>query len=149
MSYHVSTTEVERAIGADAEAGLSDSDSNVIGQLIEYASSLVDAALINAGYTPPATGSASSNTPSLAPDLVKMATIGALLPQLYGRKGIKVPEQLLIFGSVFERVADGSLPINGLTPDATKAVGRVDFSESTDGVTDAKPKVFGSLRDDY
>lgn len=146
MSYHVSTTEVERAIGANAEDALSDSDADTIDQVIQYASSLVDAALINAGYTPPATLKAD---PSAAVDLVKMATIGAVVAQLYGRKGIKPPESLNVFGATFNAIVDGTLTIPGMTPSAEKAVGRVDFTESDSTVSGSKPKIFGGLRSDY
>ena len=76
MSYHVSTTELENAIGAAVENALNDATPAVVDQIITQASALVDAALDNAGYTPPSTTKAD---PSAAPDLVKMATIGAIL----------------------------------------------------------------------
>ena len=147
MSYHVSYTEVDYAIGEAAAEALIDATDLIMDQLIQQASALVDSALNNAGYTPPGT---SKGSESAAGHLVKMATIGALLPLLYGRKGLRPPEELYsLYGGTLNNIADGTVPVPDLAPSAKGGVGGVKFSDSSSTSTTGRPRVFGDLRDDY
>ena len=100
------------------------------------------AALENAGYT-------TDITSSTAPELVKSATLGALLPQLYAREGIKVPDQFAIHMNIFDRIYQGIMPIPELTPTARDAVGGVKFTDSSTTSTSGRPPVFRGLKDVY
>lgn len=137
MPAYIDEAYIENAIGVHVEEALSDASSEVRDQLIAAASAVAQSALLNAGYTV---------DPDDVPDLVRHATLAALLPMLYGRKGLRVPEELAIYGATFEAIREGHLPVPGLAPDAGDAVGGVEFSESDASVTGSKPKVFGGLR---
>lgn len=146
MSYHISKTELETALGANAVAGLSDSSDATIDDLIEMASALVDSALLNAGYTPPETTKAD---PTEAVSLLKMATIGAVVDLLWGRKGLDAPKGLNVFGATFNELYAGNLKIPGMDPSASGGVGGVDFSDSSNTSADGRPQIFGKLRRVY
>ena len=146
MSYHISQTELENALGANAVAGLSDSSSATIDDLIEMASALVDSSLLNAGNTPPETTKAD---PSDAVKLLKMATIGAVVDLLWGRKGLAPPKGLNVFGATFNELYAGNLKIPGMDPSASGGVGGVDFSSSSTTDPNGRPQIFGVLRKVY
>ncbi|MCH9836405.1 hypothetical protein K0U83_12120 [bacterium] len=146
MAYHISQTELETALGSNAVSGLADADTDTIDDLIEYGSALVDSALLNAGYTPPETTKAD---PSGAVKLLKMATVGAVVGLLWGRKGLKAPEGLNVFGATFNELYSGNLKIPGMDPSAADGVGGVDFSSSSTTDPDGRPQVFGVLRKVY
>lgn len=135
---HITGTEVGYSIGSTEWAQLTDSDASTQTHLLALATSIVDAALKKRGYTPPTS----------AGNLVKTATLGALLPMLYGRKGLAVPEQLQVHIAVFNKIADDKdgLPPDDLVPAADAGIGGVEFTESSTSVSGAKTKVFGNLR---
>jgi len=137
MSAHIDNTYVENAIGAAAWDAMCSSSAAVKTQLIASASSVVDAVLINAGYSPPTAS---------APDLVKTATLGALLPQVYGRRGLQVPDHLLVNVNVFEAIRRGDLPIPNLAPSTSEGTGGSKFSDSSSTTTDGRPRVFKDMR---
>ena len=145
-TYHISQAELELALGANAVSGLADADTDTIDDLIEYGSALVDSALLNAGYTPPETTKAD---PTAAVKLLKMATIGAVVSLLWGRKGLKAPEGLNVFGATFNELYAGNLKIPGMDPSASGGVGGVDFSSSDASDPDGRPQIFGGLRRTY
>lgn len=135
---HIDNTYVETMIGADVWDGLTDDTADVKTQLLSTATGYVDDALRMRGYA----------VPSSAGESVKSATLGALLPLAYGRKGLSVPEQLRIHINLFNRIADvkdGWVP-DGLIPATDAGIGGVSFTESSASVSGAVPSVFGGLR---
>ena len=143
MSTHITTTYVNNAIGSSELTALmtSEGTSTALTQLIQAASSIVDSALSNSGYTPPT---------SSAPDMVKAATLGALLPLLYSRKQIAIPEGYQVYLDSYSMIRDGRFPVPGLTPNSRDAVGGVSFSDSDSSVSDGgRPKVYDKLRENY
>ena len=148
MSYHLSDAELRTALGANAVTGLSDDnrDGMTVDQIITWGSALVDAAILNAGYTPPESDKCDN---AEVQDLVKMATVGAIVAMLWGRKGLAPPESLNVFGSTFNELYAGNLRIPGLTPNARDAVGGVSFSSSDSRDPNGRPQIFGVLRKVY
>lgn len=142
MVAYIDNQYVENAIGSAEYNACTASTASVQTQLIASASSLVASVLENAGYS-------SSLTNASAPDIVKSATLGALLPMLYGRKGISVPEQFFIHMNALNGIRTGDLPITGMTPTARDAVGGVKFTDSSSTSTTGKPRIFGGLRKVY
>lgn len=146
MSYHISKAQLELALGENTVDGLGDQSDASIDQIISFGSALVDSAIISAGYTPPVTVKGDE---ALAVDLIKMATVGAVVSMLWGRKGLKPPEALNVYGSTFNALFSGDLKIPGLDPNPRAAVGGVDFSSSDPTDIDGRPQVFGGLRKTY
>ena len=145
MSVHITEAELRIALGTNFSDAAKGTETDAIVTIIGWGSALVDGALINAGYTPPST---SAGNESSAPNLVKMATIGAVATMMFGKNGLKLPAELNVFGNTFTALATGDLPIPDLTPNAANAVGGVAFTESDEDVSGSKPKVFGTLRED-
>lgn len=142
MSAYITYTYVGNALGTAKRNALIDSTTAVLSQLIRGASSLVEAALQNSGHdTVPTTGAAG--------DLVRRATFGALLPELYGRKGVDVPEQYLGAVDISARIISGELPLPNADPTAQNAVGGVKFSGSSESISGDKPQVYKNIRDEY
>ena len=144
MSAYIDIAYIRKSIGTEEANNLTGSDSDVQDQLIAQASALMDSVLSNAGYATPLSG-----TVSTYPDLVKMGTLGAFLPLAYGRKGLAVPEQLLVHTNVFSAIRTGDLEIPGLSPSARDAVGGVKFTDSSTTTTSGKPRIFRNLRKVY
>lgn len=145
MSTHIDKAYVENALGKRFTAAAADTttgatSSTVLTQLIQSASALVDSALRNAGYTPPT---------STAPDFVKTATLGALIPLVYSRDQIPIPEGYQVYVDAYNVIRTGEMPVPGLTPNARDAVGGVKFAEASTGVSGSRPRVYSKLRDYY
>ena len=133
---YVGATYVANAIGSDEQLAMA--TGTALTQLILSASSLVDAALSNGGYATPVGGT--------VPEVVKLATMGALVPLLYARRGTPVPEQYIVHMRVLNDIAKGNIPIPELTPTAQDGVGGVVFTESSSSVTGSVVQVYGGLR---
>ena len=139
MSAYITEGYVANAIGDDEQNAFA--GGSALTQLIQASSALVDAALYNGGYSVPVGGT--------APDIVMLATLGALLPMLYGRRGIAVPERFQLHTDLFDRLVSGEVPIPSLTPSDAGAVGGVEFTGSSTTVSGDKPQIFTDLRDLY
>lgn len=140
MAAYIDETYVENAIGADEQTAMA--TGSALTQLISAASATVAAVFFKAGHT--------SIT---ATDFVKVCTMGALLPMLYSRKGIAIPDDFKMayvgpLEFLIDSVGKGNIPDPGQTVTARDAIGGSKFTisdpDSTD--TDARPNVFNGLR---
>lgn len=139
MSAHIDETYIENAIGASVQTALA--TGTALTQAINVASSIVDSALIRAGYAVPA---------SSPPDLVKAATLGQVLPLLYaGRAGLRIPANLEPLIGFADLIGTGAMPVPGLSPNAAHSVGGVKFSSSDSTDSDGLPQVYKDLREVY
>lgn len=143
MATHIDSTYVDYFIGSTERSALSDADSNVMTQLITSASAMVDSVLQNSGHDPDEISAGSE------PEVVKLATLGALLPMLYGRKGLAVPEQFLTQVRLLEAIRVGEHTIPELTPDSGDGVGGAEFTDNSEDSTDGRPAVFNGVLRDY
>lgn len=135
MSSHITTTYVEHVVGTAVLSGLI--DSTALATLILAASAKVDMALTNAGYP----------IPTSANDSVQLATMGALLPVLYGRKGLSVPEEFLAEVRLWQGIATGEVALPNMEPSVRAAVGGHTWSDQSDTSSNGRPPVFyGKLR---
>lgn len=140
MAAFIDATFIENAIGSAEYDAMTESTASIGTQLISQASALVASVLEGAGYS-------YGYTSVTAPDLVKTATLGAILPMLYGRKQLQVPSGYHVHMNVFEKIRTGELAIPGVDPDDERdAVGGVKFTDSSTTSTDGKPRIFGGLR---
>ena len=134
MSAHVTASYVRNAIGTaecNAMAG-----TTALTQIIAAASAKVDMALKNAGYPIPAS----------AGDDVQIITLGAMLPDLYGRKGLTVPEKFAESVAFWRAVATGEMQLTSIDPAPRGGVGGVEFTESDPDISDSRPNVMAGLR---
>jgi len=139
MSEHINQAFVESMLGATTVDGLTDSTDANLTLYIQLASAKIDAGLLNAGYS----------SPSSASDFIKLATFGALLPMLYGRKGLTPPAAFLTEVQIANGIIAGTYPVPGMTPTASIAVGGVQFTDSSTTSTDGYPPIFRGLRKVY
>jgi hypothetical protein len=144
MAEYVTKAYVDRALGKGLVSGLtgaatSATTHSVVTQLIQSASAMVESALRNAGYTPPGDS---------APDMVKTATLGALVPLMYSRKQAPIPDGYELFTDAFDSIRNGDIPVPGLSITAANAVGGSRWTDSSD-TTDGRPRIYGSLRKLY
>jgi len=144
VSYHVSESELQVALGANAETAFKGSEA--ITNVISMASAMVDAYLLGKGYTPPGTSAGSEGA---AVDLVKAATIGHAIYMLYGKQGLAVPEALGIYVDAIRLLQDRDTAIPGMTPSSKTGVGGTQFTSASKTSTTAKPQIFGDLRKQY
>jgi hypothetical protein len=134
MSAHITQAYWRHAVTTAVADGLA--SGSALTQYIAMASALVDTALVNAGY----------EVPTSANDTVKLATLGAMLPLIYGgRAGIQVPEGLATQAvGLWKAMATGEVQIPGMTPTARDAVGGVKFTDSSTSSTSSRPVVFAA-----
>lgn len=157
MTQHIDLTYVDnfvdQAVRIGFTAGTAGTDA-VLVQMIEAASGLVDALITGLGYTPP---SDIDDVTTSTKQLIQLAVFGAMLPMLYGRKGLEVPDTYQAAIAAYERLQetpddDDGPPIElpGLVLDTEAAVGgiiRPTVSTSVD--RNAPEKVYGTLRTVY
>jgi hypothetical protein len=157
MSQHIDLTYVDnfvdQAVRIGFTGGIAGTDA-VLVQMIEAASGLVDALITGLGYTPP---SDIDDVTTSTKQLIQLAVFGAMLPMLYGRKGLEVPDTYQAAIAAYERLqetpgdADGPpIELPGLALDVESAVGgvvRPTVSTSVD--VNAPAPVFNTLRTLY
>lgn len=139
---HIDETYVDNAIGQDVRlkmtGGAAGNDS-VLDQFILGASSTINGMAKSVGYD------AFGSSP---PEMIQEATLGLVLVKLYGRKGLKVPEQLLsyvqTFNTLHAMIRSGELEIDGEEPSGKNAVGGSRWSKTSG--SDGKPSIMGALR---
>ena len=144
MSAYLNTTIIDAAIGTDTRLALTDNDPTTLSQLIALASSVVDAALSNAGHAVPLTDAIAD-----LPGVVHIATLGQFMILAYQRKGLEVPESARTATGILNAIAKGDVPIPGKTPEAQEAVGGGEFTDSDPDSEEGKPRIFGGLRTIY
>ncbi len=100
---------------------------------VQLASELVKAAASNAGYT---LGDTTTN------ETVKLATLGQLLGFAYARRQLELPAQFWGLINLSEAIRTGDVPLVGLTPSESAAVGGSGFSTTDSTVTGSREQVF-------
>jgi len=143
MARYVDTDDVDALIGTSERLALWDDtaprdgssfSTSLFNRAVDMASVLIQASAENAGYS---IGSTTTN------DMVKIATLVVLIPWAYGRRGKPTPANVLeLAKGVPEALRVGALPIPGMDPDASEAIGGSKWVDSTD-TTDGRPPVFG------
>lgn len=142
MSQYITWDYVGTKLGAAKRNALCDTSTATLSLIISEASAIVESALQSAGHsTVPTSGAAG--------DMVKRAVFGQLLPELYGRKGLDVPDNYLKAIEFSEKIVSGEWPIPNTDPTARDAVGGVKFSGSSTTVEGDKPQIWSNLRDEY
>jgi hypothetical protein len=109
-----------------------------LAQVIAQAEANVEAALVVGGYT----RRRSSSTVDLTPEVVKNACFGQWLRLAHGRNGLDLPSAYWESVNLLAMIRDGSLEIDGETKNATRAVGGVSFTNSSDTSDSGRPQIF-------
>ena len=129
----IDTTYIDSFISTEVRTDLftDEAGSPSVTTVIDAAQSIVEAALRNAGYTPPTT---------TANNDLKLATLGQFLRLAYSRpsKTLELPEAYDGIVAMAQAIAVGDFEPKGLTVDQLGAVGGAEFTESDPDVTDAK-----------
>lgn len=137
MAEYIDAEYVGAFVGNRERDKLSDSSLKILRTLITSASAAVASALENSGHTIPADGEE-------VPEVVKRATIGALIPTLYGRKSLDVPENYFREVNLIEQIRVGDMPIPELRTSKLHGVGGVSFTNSSKQC--GRPPVFKDVR---
>ena len=143
MSYN-STAEIENAITSrTAQKLFTDSgvySATAFTQALDQASAFLDAALSTAGYsTPVATSGLATGTLNL----LKLLECAVFVRWAFPRKGVPIPQQWReIIDSVLPGIVNGSVPLPGVSPASSTAVGGALWSSSSSSVTGSIAPVF-------
>lgn len=117
-----------------------------LASAITGAQSVVEQALRQGGYSAavPATTYASV---AVCPTQIHEAALGAWWTLAHTTRGIPLPnplpENMRQMTDMIAAITAGTLAIEGVAVDTARAVGGVAFTESRDGVSGARPQVFG------
>lgn len=142
---YIDSAYVGHAIG-DARRDSLCASAAALTQLLESATAKVRAAILHSGYSPPSV--AELATLDNSGPLLKTATLGALLPMLYGRQGQEVPSQFQGEVGIWNALASGALPLEDLAPQSGDGVGGSRTKSASSVDSDPAP-VFGDLGSEW
>ena len=142
---YIDSAYVGHAIG-DARRDSLCPSAAALTQLMESATAKVRAAILHSGYSPPSV--AELATLDNSGPLLKLATLGALLPMLYGRQGQEVPPQFNGEVGTWGNLAAGSLPLEDLAPQSGDGVGGSRTKTASTVDSDPDP-VFANLGSEW
>lgn len=153
MAAYIDTADVDAVIGSAERQALFDDtgvrdgsnySSTLFDRQVELASSIVRGAVISGTGTDP--GESTTN------DLIKSATIGALLQMAYERRKLEPPEALLAFlGGLPEAIRSGQIEIPGFAIDEGNGPGGSVWTSDATSSTGVRQPVFNrkKLRDSF
>jgi len=117
--------------------------------VIDQATAEVEGALALGGYTGAYPSTVYASDASDCPKLIKLAAFGAFLELAYGANDLELPQEYAAYVKKIEEIRAGKLEIPGVSAKSTaRSIGGIASTETTPGVSGARPPVFPRSRKD-